>query len=243
MSAKDIEFNQKAREAILRGVTTLARAVKLTLGPSGRNVIIEKSFGSPAVTKDGVTVAKEIELTDPQENLGAQMVKEVASQTASVTGDGTTTATVYAEAIFTEGLRHVSYGANSTQIQKGIQICVDAICDELYNMAEKVQSTKEIAQVGTISANQDEEIGKMIAEAMDKVGKNGIITIEESQSSETSLELVDGMQFNKGFLSQHFVTDPVRQECVLIEPYILIYDKKISSPHEFLSTDAAHLPD
>ncbi len=235
MAAKDIQFEHKAREAILAGVQKLARAVKTTLGPSGRNVIIEKPFGSPTVTKDGVTVAKEIELEDPQENLGAQMVKEVASQTATVAGDGTTTATVYAEAIFTEGLRNVANGANATQVQRGISLAVDAISDELYRMAKMVKTTMEIAQVGASSANQDQQIGKMIAEAMDKVGKNGVITIEESQSIETTVDLVEGLAFDKGFLSQHFITDAANQECVLENPYILIYDKKISSPMEFIS--------
>src|SRR5205814_5213577 len=212
MAAKRIAFDQEAREAIRRGVSKLARAVKVTLGPSGRNVVLEKSFGSPTVTKDGVTVAKEIELDDAYENMGAQMVKEVASKTSTVAGDGTTTATVYAEAIFTEGLKNVTAGANATQIQRGIQLAVDAIIEELKGMSKKVTSSKEVAQVGTSSANQDEQIGKMIAEAMDKVGKDGVITVEEGKGLENTIELVEGMQLDKGYLSPHFVTDPATAE-------------------------------
>src|ERR687894_285136 len=193
MAAKRIAFDQEAREAIRRGVSKLARAVKVTLGPSGRNVVLEKSFGSPTVTKDGVTVAKEIELEDSYENMGAQMVKEVASKTSTVAGDGTTTATVYAEAIFSEGLKNVASGANATQVQRGIQLAVDAIVDELKRMSKKVESSEQVAQVGTSSANQDQEIGKMIAGAMDKVGKDGVITVEEGKSLETTVELVEGM--------------------------------------------------
>jgi chaperonin GroEL len=234
MSAKRIAFDQEAREAILRGVKKLARAVKVTLGPSGRNVVLEKSFGSPTVTKDGVTVAKEIELEDSYENMGAQMVKEVASKTSSVAGDGTTTATVYAEAIFAEGMKNVASGANATQIQRGIQIAVDAIVAELGNMSKKISSSKEVAQVGTSSANQDEQIGKMIADAMDKVGKDGVITVEEGKSLETSVELVEGMQFDKGYLSPHFVTDTRTMEAVLEDAYILIHEKKISSARDLV---------
>src|SRR5688572_18918267 len=234
MAAKRIAFDQEAREAILRGVKKLARAVKVTLGPSGRNVVLEKSFGSPTVTKDGVTVAKEIELEDSYENMGAQMVKEVASKTSTVAGDGTTTATVYAEAIFSEGMRNVASGANPTQIQRGINLAVDAIVTELSRMSKKVESSKEVAQVGASSANQDEQIGKMIADAMDKVGKDGVITVEEGKSLETTIELVEGMQFDKGYLSPHFVTDPQTMEAVLEDAYILIHEKKISSARDLV---------
>jgi chaperonin GroEL len=234
MAAKKIAFDQEAREAIYRGVKKLARAVKVTLGPSGRNVVIEKSFGSPTVTKDGVTVAKEIELEDAYENMGAQMVKEVASKTSTVAGDGTTTATVYAEAIFGEGLKNVASGANPTQIQKGINIAVDAIVEELKKMSKKIESSKEVAQVGTSSANQDEQIGKMIADAMEKVGKDGVITVEEGKSLDTTVELVEGMQFDKGYLSPHFVTDPATSEAVLDDAYILIHEKKISSARDLV---------
>jgi chaperonin GroEL len=234
MAAKSILFDQQAREAILRGVRKLARAVKVTLGPSGRNVVLEKSFGSPTVTKDGVTVAKEIELEDPYENMGAQMVKEVASKTSTVAGDGTTTATVYAEAIFSEGMRNVASGANPTQIQRGINLAVEAIVNELKSMSKKISSSKEVAQVGTSSANQDEQIGKMIADAMDKVGKDGVITVEEGKSLDTSVELVEGMQFDKGYLSPHFVTDAQTMEAVLDDGYILIHEKKISSARDLV---------
>jgi chaperonin GroEL len=234
MAAKRIAFDQEAREAILRGVKKLARAVKVTLGPSGRNVVLEKSFGSPTVTKDGVTVAKEIELEDSYENMGAQMVKEVASKTSSVAGDGTTTATVYAEAIFSEGLKNVASGANPTQIQRGIQLAVDAIIGELQKMSKKIENSSEVAQVGTSSANQDSQIGKMIADAMDKVGKDGVITVEEGKSLDTHVELVEGMQFDKGFLSPHFVTDAGSGEAVLDDVYILIHEKKISSARELV---------
>jgi chaperonin GroEL len=234
MAAKRIAYDQEAREAILRGVRKLARAVKVTLGPSGRNVVLEKSFGSPTVTKDGVTVAKEIELEDSYENMGAQMVKEVASKTSTVAGDGTTTATVYAEAIFSEGMKNVASGANATQIQRGIQIGVDAIVAELHKMSKKVENSKEVAQVGTSSANQDEQIGKMIAEAMDKVGKDGVITVEEGKSLDTTVELVEGMQFDKGYLSPHFVTDNHTMEAILDDAYILIHEKKISSARDLV---------
>ena len=234
MAAKQIEFDQQARESLLRGVRKLAKAVKVTLGPSGRNVVLEKSFGSPTVTKDGVTVAKEIELEDPYENMGAQMVKEVASKTSTVAGDGTTTATVYGEAIFAEGLRNVASGANPTQIQRGIQLGVDAIVEELGRMSKKVDSTREVAQVGTSSANQDEQIGKLIAEAMEKVGKDGVITVEEGKSLDTTVELVEGMQFDKGYLSPHFVTDTQTMEAVLDDAFILIHEKKISSARDLV---------
>src|SRR5438105_3394523 len=234
MAAKSILFDQHAREALLRGVRKLARAVKVTLGPSGRNVVLEKSFGSPTVTKDGVTVAKEIELDDPYENMGAQMVKEVASKTSSVAGDGTTTATVYAEAIFAEGMRNVASGANPTQIQRGINMAVEAIVQELGRMSKKVENSREVAQVGASSANQDQQIGKMIADAMDKVGKDGVITVEEGKSLDTTIELVEGMQFDKGYLSPHFVTDASAMEAVLDDAYILIHEKKISSARDLV---------
>src|SRR5262245_8501460 len=234
MAAKRIAFDQEAREAILRGVRKLARAVKVTLGPSGRNVVLEKSFGSPTVTKDGVTVAKEIELEDSYENMGAQMVKEVAEKTSKVAGDGTTTATVYAEAIFGEGMKNVASGANPSQIQRGIQNAVDAIVDELVKMTKKVDSSKEIAQVGASSANQDEQIGKMIADAMDKVGKDGVITVEEGKTLETEINLVEGMQFDKGYLSPHFVTNPTTMEAELEDAYILIHEKKITSARDLV---------
>jgi len=234
MAAKRIAFDQEAREAIRRGVSKLARAVKVTLGPSGRNVVLEKSFGSPTVTKDGVTVAKEIELDDAYENMGAQMVKEVASKTSTVAGDGTTTATVYAEAIYTEGLKNVTAGANATQVQRGINMAVEAIVEQLSKMSKKVESSKEVAQVGASSANNDAQIGQMIADAMDKVGKDGVITVEEGKSLDTHVELVEGMQFDKGFLSPHFVTDMTTMEAVLEDAYILIHEKKISSARDLV---------
>src|SRR3954468_7548618 len=234
MAAKRIAFDQEAREAILRGVKKLARAVKVTLGPSGRNVVLEKSFGSPTVTKDGVTVAKEIELEDSYENMGAQMVKEVASKTSTVAGDGTTTATVYAEAIFSEGLRNVASGANPTQIQRGIQMAVEAIIEDLKKMSKKVENSQQVAQVGTSSANQDERIGKQIAEAMEKVGKDGVITVEEGKGLETEVQLVEGMQFDKGYLSPHFVTNPQTMTAELDDAYILIHEKKISSARDLV---------
>jgi chaperonin GroEL len=234
MAAKRIAFDQEAREAILRGVRKLAKAVKVTLGPSGRNVVLEKSFGSPTVTKDGVTVAKEIELEDSYENMGAQMVKEVAEKTSKVAGDGTTTATIYAEAIFAEGLKNVASGANATQIQRGINLAVEAIIDDLARMSKKVENNKEIAQVGASSANQDQEIGDMIAGAMDKVGKDGVITVEEGKSLKTEVELVEGMQFDKGYLSPHFVTDPTTMEAVLEDAYILIHEKKINNARDLV---------
>ena len=234
MAVKDIAFQSEARERILKGVQKLAHAVKVTLGPSGRVVILEKSFGSPTVTKDGVSVAKEIELDDAYENLGAQMVKEVASKASKDAGDGTTTATIYAESIFTEGLKNITAGANANDIKRGIDMAVAAITDELHKMSKRIESSKEIAQVGTCSANQDETIGKIIATAMDKVGKDGVITVEEGKSLETEVELVEGMQFDKGYLSPHFVTDTAAMECVLDKPYILIHEKKISSAKDLL---------
>src|SRR6185295_9819470 len=204
MAAKQIKFDQEAREAILRGVATLARAVKSTLGPCGRNVVLEKSFGSPTVTKDGVTVAKEIELEDPYENMGAQMVKEVASKTSTDAGDGTTTATIYVEAIYNEGLKNVVAGADPMELKRGIEAGVAAIVAEYKKMSRPVKESKQIAQVGTCAANHDAEIGKQIAHAMDKVGKDGVITVEEGQGLDTVVELVEGMQFDKGYLSPHF---------------------------------------
>jgi chaperonin GroEL len=229
MSAKKIAFNTEAREAIRQGVKKLAQAVKVTLGPCGRNVILEKSFGSPTVTKDGVSVAKEIELEDSYENMGAQMVKEVASKTSNVAGDGTTTATILAESIFEEGLKNITAGANAMQVKRGIDMAVAKIIDELAKMSTAVNSSKQIEQVATCSANQDAEIGKTMAQAMEKVGKDGVITVEEGQSLETTVELVEGMQFDKGYLSPHFVNNFENMTCVLEKPYILINEKKISS--------------
>ncbi|NLZ07602.1 MAG: chaperonin GroEL [Phycisphaerae bacterium] len=229
MAAKKIAYGTDARGAIREGVRKLAGAVKITLGPCGRNVILEKSFGSPTVTKDGVSVAKEIELEDAYENMGAQMVKEVASKTSSVAGDGTTTATILAESIFEEGLKNITAGANPMQVKRGIETAVETIVDELGKMAMPVESTKQIEQVATCSANQDAEIGKKLAEAMEKVGKDGVITVEEGQSLETTVELVEGMQFDKGYLSPHFVNNVESMSVVLDKPYILVHEKKISS--------------
>jgi len=229
MAAKKIAFNTEARAAIREGVAKLAAAVKITLGPCGRNVILEKSFGSPTVTKDGVTVAKEIELEDAYENMGAQMVKEVASKTSNVAGDGTTTATILAEAIFEEGLKNITAGANAMQVKRGIDKAVAAITDALAAISIPVQSSQQIKQVATCSANQDAEIGQTMAKAMDKVGKDGVITVEEGQSLETAVELLEGMQFDKGYLSPHFVNNFENMTVVLDKPYILIYEKKIST--------------
>ncbi|MDH4239579.1 MAG: chaperonin GroEL [Phycisphaerae bacterium] len=229
MAAKKIAFGSDARSAIREGVKKLAKAVKITLGPCGRNVILEKSFGSPTVTKDGVTVAKEIELEDAYENMGAQMVKEVASKTSSVAGDGTTTATILAESIFNEGLKNITAGANAMQVKRGIEAGVEAIVNELHRMSTSVVSSKQFEQVATCSANQDVEIGKKLAEAMNKVGKDGVITVEEGQSLETTVELVEGMQFDKGYLSPHFINDLENMTSVLEKPYILVHEKKISS--------------
>jgi len=229
MAAKKITFEMEAREAIRIGVSKLARAVKVTLGPCGRNVVLEKSFGSPNVTKDGVTVAKEIELEDPGEDIGAKMVKEVASKTSTDAGDGTTTATIYAESIFSEGLKNLAAGANAMELKRGIDAAVAAIVEEYKRMSKPVKENKQIAQVGTCAANQDEEIGKKIAEAMDKVGKDGVITVEESQSMDTVVELVEGMQFDKGYISPHFINNPEEMEVQLDKAYILIHEKKISS--------------
>jgi len=229
MAAKKIAFGTDARAAIRVGVGKLADAVKITLGPCGRNVVLEKSFGSPTVTKDGVTVAKEIELEDSYENMGAQMVKEVASKTSAVAGDGTTTATILAESIFVEGLKNITAGANAMQVKRGIDRAVDEIVKELQKMSIPVESGKQIEQVATCSANQDVEIGKKMAEAMDKVGKDGVITVEEGQSLETTVELVEGMQFDKGYLSPHFINNFENMTVVLEKPYILVHEKKISS--------------
>ena len=229
MAAKKIAFGTDARTAIREGVKKLAKAVKITLGPCGRNVVLEKSFGSPTVTKDGVTVAKEIELEDSYENMGAQMVKEVASKTSAVAGDGTTTATILAESIFNEGLKNITAGANPMQVKRGIDKAVERIVEELQKMSIPVESSKQIEQVATCSANQDIEIGKKMAEAMDKVGKDGVITVEEGQSLETTVELVEGMQFDKGYLSPHFINNLENMTAVLEKPYILVHEKKISS--------------
>jgi chaperonin GroEL len=229
MSAKKMSFDHEAREAIRRGVKKLSRAVKITLGPRGRNVILEKSFGAPTVTKDGVTVAKEIELEDSYENMGAQMVKEVASKTSDNAGDGTTTATILAEAIYDEGLKNVTAGANPICLQRGINKAVTAINAELTKLSKKVKDHTEIAQVGSIAANNDPEIGQMIAEAMDKVGKDGVITVEEGQSLDTAVEWVEGMQFDKGYMSPHFVTNADDMTCELEDPFVLIHEKKLSA--------------
>jgi chaperonin GroEL len=234
MAAKQLQFDESARHALLRGIEKLARAVKATLGPSGRNVILDKKFGSPTITKDGVTVAKEIELEDPYENMGAQLVREVASKTSDIAGDGTTTATVLAESIYKEGLRNVTAGANPTSLQRGINKAVEAIVEELKKISKKVSDRTEIAQVATVSANWDKTIGEIIADAMDKVGKDGTITVEEAKSIETTLEVVEGMQFDKGYLSPYFVTNAEAMEAVLENPYILIYEKKISSLKDML---------
>ena len=231
--AKQIVSGAESRQAILRGVNTLADAVKITLGPKGRNAVIEKKFGSPVITKDGVTVAKEIELQDPLENMGAQMVREVASKTSDVAGDGTTTATVLAQAIFREGVRTVAAGANPMSLKRGIDKAVEVAISEIKRLSREVKG-EMISQVGTISANTDKQIGSIIAEAMKKVGKDGVITVEESKTMDTTLEVVEGMQFDRGYLSPHFVTDPERMECVLEDVSILIHEKKISSMKDLL---------
>src|SRR5580692_2223294 len=231
--AKQIVYGEHSRQAVLRGVNQLADAVKVTLGPKGRNVILDKKFGSPTITKDGVTVAKEIDLKDPRENMGAQMVREVASKTSDTAGDGTTTATVLAQAIYREGAKNVAAGANPMDVKRGIEKAVEVLTAELKKMAKPV-SGNMVAQVGTISANNDETIGKIIADAMDKVGKDGVITVEEAKSMETSLDVVEGMQFDRGYLSAYFVTDPERMEVVLENPVILIHEKKISSMKDLL---------
>ncbi|MBM3193770.1 MAG: chaperonin GroEL [Chlamydiae bacterium] len=234
MAPKDIKFQEDARQKIQKGVQKLASAVKVTLGPKGRNVVLDRSYGSPQITKDGVSVAKEIELEDKYENIGAQVVKEVASKTADKAGDGTTTATVLAEAIFLEGLKHLSAGANPILVNKGITKAVEKIVQELKKKSTAIKSTKEIAQVATVSANNDEEIGGLIAKAMDKVGKDGVVTVEEGKTLETELEVVEGMNFDRGYTNPYFMTDVEKQEAVLEDPYILICDKKISSMKELL---------
>jgi len=232
--AKQLIYNEEARRKILSGVEQLAKAVKVTLGPKGRNVILEKKFGSPTITKDGVTVAKEVELKEPYENMGAEMVKEVASKTSDVAGDGTTTATILAEAIFKEGLKNVTAGANPMSLKRGIEKAVDVVVGELKKISRPKTEKKEISQVATIAANSDHEIGGYIADAMEKVGKDGVITVEEAKSMATTLEVVEGMQFDQGYLSPYFVSDTDRMECVLEDPYILIYEKKISSMKDLL---------
>jgi chaperonin GroEL len=234
MAAKEMLFSTEARAKLKKGIDQLAEAVRITLGPKGRNVVIDKRFGSPTVTKDGVTVAKEIELSDPIENMGAQMVKEVATKTSDLAGDGTTTATILAQAIFREGLKNVTAGANPMELKRGIDRAVEAVVEQLRSISVPSAGKKEIAQVGTISANNDKEIGNLIAEAMEKVGKDGVITVEEAKGLETTLETVEGTQFDRGYLSPYFVTDPEKMEAVLEDPYILIHDKKISSMKELL---------
>jgi chaperonin GroEL len=234
MSAKEIKYDIKARESMLRGVNTLADAVKVTLGPKGRNVILEKAFGAPAITKDGVTVAKEIELEDKFENMGAQMVREVASKTSDVAGDGTTTATILAQSIYQEGSRLVAAGTNPMALKRGIDRAVASVVDELHKISKPTKDQKEIAQVGTISANNDSSIGNIIADAMSKVGKEGVITVEEAKGMETTLEVVEGMQFDRGYISPYFVTNPEKMEASLDEPLILIHEKKVSAMKDLL---------
>jgi len=234
MAAKEIRYDQKARESMLRGVNILADAVKVTLGPKGRNVILEKSFGSPTVTKDGVTVAKEIELEDKFENMGAQMVREVASKTSDVAGDGTTTATVLAQAIYREGSKLVAAGHNPMELKRGIERGVETVIEELKKLSKPTKEQKEISQVGKISANNDETIGNIIAEAMAKVGKEGVITVEEAKSMETTLDIVEGMQFDRGYISPYFVTNPDKMQAILEDALILINEKKISNMKDLL---------
>ncbi len=234
MAAKDIVFSAQARAEIAKGLNLLANAVKVTLGPRGRNVVIEKSWGAPTVTKDGVTVAKEVEVDNKLQNMGAQMMKEVASKTSDIAGDGTTTATVLAQAIFTEGAKLVAAGINPMDLKRGIEAAVEEVVGELHKMSVETKGKKDIAQVGTISANGDETIGDMIAEAMEKVGKEGVITVEESKTMQSELDVVEGMQFDRGYLSPYFVTDPDRMECVLNDAYLLIHEKKISNMKDLL---------
>ncbi len=234
MSAKQLEFGDRARDLLMKGINQLADAVAVTMGPRGRNVVIDRKFGSPTITKDGVTVAREIELKDPYENMGAQLVREVASKTSDVAGDGTTTATILTRAIFKEGLRNVTAGANPVEIKRGIDKAVARVVEELKKVSKEVTQKKQIAEVGTISANNDKEIGDIIADAMDKVGKDGVITVEEAKSMETELELVEGMRFDRGYLSPYFVTNTDKMIAELEDPYIVITDKKISSMQEFL---------
>ena len=234
MAAKEVKFSTEARDRMLRGVDTLANAVKVTLGPKGRNVVIEKSFGAPRITKDGVTVAKEIELEDKFENMGAQMVREVASKTSDIAGDGTTTATVLAQSIVKEGAKSVAAGMNPMDLKRGIDLAVDAIVDDLRSHAKKVTANDEIAQVATISANGDTEIGRFLAEAMQKVGNEGVITVEEAKSLNTELEVVEGMQFDRGYISPYFVTNAEKMRAELEDPYILIHEKKLSALQSML---------
>ncbi len=234
MAAKQLIFNEHARQKILNGVTILTNAVRATLGPQGRNVIIDRKFGSPLITKDGVTVAKEIELKDPFENMGAQLVREVASKTSDTAGDGTTTATVLAYSIYKEGMKHVVAGANPMELKRGIDKAVEVVVEELKKISKPVQDKKEIAQVGTISANNDPEIGNLIADAMDKVGKDGVITVEEAKGLATTLDVVEGMQFDRGYISPYFITDPERMECVYEDVFILLHEKKISSMKDLI---------
>src|SRR5687767_8749813 len=229
---KQLLFNEEARAALLRGINTMSRAVKVTLGPKGRNVVIARKFGSATLTKDGVTVAKEIQLRDAAENMGAQMLQEVAAKTSDLAGDGTTTATVLAQAIFRGGLKNVTAGANPMALKRGIEKAVEKVIEELKRISVPTAGKKEIAQVGTISANNDEEIGNLIAEAMEKVGKDGVITVEEAKGLETTLETVEGTQFDRGYLSPYFITDPEKMEAVLEDGYLLIYDKKLSQMKE-----------
>src|SRR5438132_4587147 len=232
--AKQLLFKEEARAALLRGVNVIAHAVKVTLGPKGRNVVLDKKFGSPTITKDGVAVAKEIELKDPNENMGAQMLKERASKTSDVAGDGTTTAIVLAQAIYREGLRNVTAGANPMGLKRGIEAAVDAVTQELKKVSKSTKDKKEIAQVATVASNNDKTIGKLIAEAMEKVGKDGVITVEEAKGMETTLDVVEGMQFDRGYLSPYMVTDPARMEAVLEDCLILIHEKKLSVMKEML---------
>ena len=232
--AKEIHFNTESRENLRKGVDILANAVKVTLGPKGRNVILDKKFGAPTVTKDGVSVAKEIELKEPVENMGAQLVKEVASKTADDAGDGTTTATVLAQAIFNTGIKNVAAGANPMDLKRGIDKAVQSVVENLKTQSKDIKDSSEISQVATVSANNDHEIGKMIADAMDKVGKDGVITVEEAKGTETEVKTVEGMQFDRGYLSPYFVTNSDKMEAELENPYILIYDKKISAMKELL---------
>ncbi|MGH8666946.1 MAG: chaperonin GroEL, partial [Burkholderiales bacterium] len=234
MAAKEVRFHEQARSRIVAGVNVLADAVKVTLGPKGRNVVLERSFGAPTVTKDGVSVAKEIELKDKFENMGAQMVREVASKTSDVAGDGTTTATVLAQAIVQEGMKFVAAGMNPMDLKRGIVKAVEAVVEQLKKQSKPCTTSKEIAQVGAISANADESIGKIIADAMDKVGKEGVITVEDGKSLENELEVVEGMQFDRGYLSPYFINNPEKQIAVLEDPFILLHDKKISNIRDLL---------
>src|ERR687889_768534 len=234
MPAKEVRFHEGARAKMVHGLNILADAVKVTLGPKGRNVVLERSFGAPTVTKDGVSVAKEIELKDKFENMGAQMVKEVASKTSDVAGDGTTTATVLAQAIVREGMKFVASGMNPMDLKRGIDKAVAAVVEELKKQSKPTTTSKEIAQVGTISANSDDEVGKIIADAMDKVGKEGVITVEDGKSLQSELEVVEGMQFDRGYLSPYFINNPEKQSALLDNPFVLLYDKKISNIRDLL---------